>query len=600
MLYKSFNIKNFKGVDGITIDFTNHRIITLVGLNESGKTTVMEAINLFYTSSQERKLSREAINLLRPKGIDFTGTISVGGSLILEENDLEKIKRYWKIALKKRSNLLLDNEFSITVKFNFKLHEFIKRESIWSLNLRTSTSKSSLYNSDKAAWSEIVQYMKTLIPEIIYYDDFILEVPDKIEMSDETTDEEEIELKNKDKTWQLALNDILKSVNPELNFNKHVVEIWDKDEDAAQQRLSQMERMLNNKITSKWRDLFGRNKTHFKEIRLSRKYTNNQLHISFKIVSENGNEFFVKERSKGFKWFFSFLLFTEFRKQRTDNILFLLDEPASNLNSSAQTKILDAIEDLSQNSLVLYSTHSHHLIKPQWLGGTYICINLSSEALSGNFYEDEDPKLTAHKYFHFVASGAGSDKVSYFQPILDALDYKQSLFEPAPSIIITEGRNDWSSFKYFCEVIFPNKFQLKFYPGDGADKLWDIIRLYLAWGSNFLVLLDGDPAGLKAKKAYIKEFGSFIDGKIFTLKDLVDIEGPTEDLISDKDKELIINTVFSDSYTKVKEKKDKLKSTLNHSILHLNKSKQQLNLTKETKQNFSSAFSKLEELINKN
>lgn len=245
----------------------------------------------------------------------------------------------------------------------------------------------------------------------------------------------------------------------------------------------------------------------------------------------------------------------------------------------------------------MYSTHSHHLIKPNWLGGTYICINLSSEALSGNFIEDSDPKLTAHKYYNFVASGAGSDKISYFQPILDALDYKPSLFEPAPSIIITEGRNDWSTFKYFCEIIFSNKYNLKFYPGDGANKLWDIIKLYLAWGSNFLVLLDGDSAGIKAKESYIKEFGSFIEDKIFTLKDLVAIEGPTEDLISEKDKELIINSVFPDSYQKVKDKKEKLKSNLNHSILHLNKSGEQLKLTKETKQNFALAFKKLNELM---
>lgn len=329
MLYKSFKIRNFKGVDGITIDFTNHRIITLVGLNESGKTTIMEAINLFYSSSQEKKLTTETINLLRPKGIDFTGKISITGYLALEGNDIKKIEDYWNNTLKKRSKLTIGENFYITVNFHYKLHEFIERESLWSIELKASSSKKRLYEQDKDSWNKVVNFIKALIPEIIYYDDFILEVPDRIGMSIESTEDEEIKLKDKDRTWQLALDDILKSVNPELSFHKHIVEIWEKDEDAAQQRLSQMERMLNAKITSKWRDLFGKNKTHFKEIRLSRKFTKDELQISFKIVSENGNEFFVKERSKGFKWFFSFLLFTEFRKQRTNNILFLLDEPAS-------------------------------------------------------------------------------------------------------------------------------------------------------------------------------------------------------------------------------------------------------------------------------
>ena len=48
MIYTNFIIKNFKGISGSKIDLTNNRIITLVGLNESGKTTIMEAISLFY------------------------------------------------------------------------------------------------------------------------------------------------------------------------------------------------------------------------------------------------------------------------------------------------------------------------------------------------------------------------------------------------------------------------------------------------------------------------------------------------------------------------------------------------------------------------
>lgn len=168
MIYKSFEIKNYKGVDGITIDFTNHRIITLVGLNESGKTTVMEAINLFYASSQDKKMTREAINLIRPKGIDFTGSIDISGKLVLEEDDIEKLKKYWKKTLKKRSELLVDRTFSITAKFHFKLHEFQKREINWMTKISTSTTKKDLYHSDRTAWKSLSQFIKNLIPEIIY------------------------------------------------------------------------------------------------------------------------------------------------------------------------------------------------------------------------------------------------------------------------------------------------------------------------------------------------------------------------------------------------------------------------------------------------
>ncbi|MBE7440321.1 MAG: AAA family ATPase [Spirochaetales bacterium] len=50
MRYSGFKIRNFKGIREIDIDFERlpeTNIFTLVGLNESGKTTVLEAINFF-------------------------------------------------------------------------------------------------------------------------------------------------------------------------------------------------------------------------------------------------------------------------------------------------------------------------------------------------------------------------------------------------------------------------------------------------------------------------------------------------------------------------------------------------------------------------
>ena len=46
MKYTKFIIKNYRGIDQVKIDLLNDRVITLVGLNESGKTTIMEACEL--------------------------------------------------------------------------------------------------------------------------------------------------------------------------------------------------------------------------------------------------------------------------------------------------------------------------------------------------------------------------------------------------------------------------------------------------------------------------------------------------------------------------------------------------------------------------
>ena len=47
MRYTKFEIQNFKGIKDLTIDLSKqpfNRIHTFVGLNESGKTTILEAI----------------------------------------------------------------------------------------------------------------------------------------------------------------------------------------------------------------------------------------------------------------------------------------------------------------------------------------------------------------------------------------------------------------------------------------------------------------------------------------------------------------------------------------------------------------------------
>ena len=50
MKFTYFKFKNFKGIEEQTLDLSKNsdsRVFSLVGLNESGKTTVLEAINYF-------------------------------------------------------------------------------------------------------------------------------------------------------------------------------------------------------------------------------------------------------------------------------------------------------------------------------------------------------------------------------------------------------------------------------------------------------------------------------------------------------------------------------------------------------------------------
>ena len=88
MKYTKFIIKNYKGIPDVEIDLSkkpSSNIFTLVGLNESGKTSLLEAIDLF-----QNDLSKEDAHTLIPKSQQhsFTGTVSVTAELELSDGDL--------------------------------------------------------------------------------------------------------------------------------------------------------------------------------------------------------------------------------------------------------------------------------------------------------------------------------------------------------------------------------------------------------------------------------------------------------------------------------------------------------------------------------
>ncbi len=604
MQYKSFEVTNYKGIQKVDLDLNNNRIITLVGLNESGKTTILKSLELFYRVARGNNPDDNEIKSLRPKGTEFTGSVTLSALAIFDTEDKKAIQNKWK-ELGKKTSLEIGDDFKYSIDFHFKDHNYEKMIGTPEIKINTSKTKKELSITDNENWSELIKFIRTsLLPEILFYEDFIFEIPEQVLFSiDPTvTATRENELNDDlNLSWQSVLDDILVTVSPQAkSFQEWVADIWTKDNGTANARVLKMEGELNKTITKAWKDLFkdGGKRLNFKEIRLICVPKGSYLEVSFRIITDANQPFSINERSKGCKWFFSFLLFTEFRKNRSKNILFLLDEPASNLHSTAQMKILGAIQDLSDKSMVAYSTHSHHLIRMEWLPGTHVVINenQSEDALEGGMTFEDSAKISVLKYFTFVGEGYAITKMSYCQPILDFLDYAPSQVEPIPNIIITEGKNDWYTFEYINKTIgLSKRYDLHFYPGAGKDSLWEIIRIYLSWGMSFIVLLDGDDGGEKAKKSYINEFGEFIESRVFTLKDILEKSIETEELFNDAEINRVIDsTLGKDKHLEIRKKPGSVKSVFNNALGLLSFKKQSVQITKATKDQFEKVFKFLE------
>lgn len=599
MRYTNFIVKNFRGIEEVNLDLTNDRVITLVGLNESGKTTILEALNNFYGMCREKVPDSKTITTFRPKSISFNGKITIGATISLDESDKNTIATFAKSEGAKK-NLEIPDTYTYTFTFNFKQSQYVDYSKTCGFSVKSVGAKKSLHSTNNALWNKIINKInKEMIPEILYYDDFIFEVPEKtyFPLSTDAPDKG-----SKNQEWQLVLDDILRSVDANYDsFQHNIADIWLTDNDLAANTVSAMEKKLDSVITTAWGNLFkNKGRANFKEIKLNTTVSADQqyLEVSFKVKTDSGRLFNLDERSKGCKWFFSFLLFTEFRKSRSHEILFLLDEPASNLHSSAQKNIMDAISELSSSSTVIYSTHSHFLINTLWLTGAHIVVNkaIDEEQLDGAFTESE-AKITTKRYYDFVANSKQENSKLLFQPILDALDYQYTDFDMVSGVVITEGKYDWYVFKYIFNIIL-NDNSINLYPGKGRDANEDIIRLYLAWGRDFLYLLDGDKPGETTKKRLLGEFEGFLDGNLFTLHDAVSVAGPTEDLFTDADKKLICDTAFgAGAYDTVKSSKPNLKSKLNFAVLQLLNRKHVIKLDTKTKNKFDNLAKFLKQKI---
>jgi len=124
MKYTKFIVKKFKGIEELEIDLTKYpvgKIFPLVGLNESGKTTILESLNFFQEDLPDGK--RHEILHKKDSG-NFTGNIEIEAELLIEDSDNKIIKDFLESkALKIEKDI---EKITITKKYTFDNASFEK------------------------------------------------------------------------------------------------------------------------------------------------------------------------------------------------------------------------------------------------------------------------------------------------------------------------------------------------------------------------------------------------------------------------------------------------------------------------------------------
>jgi predicted ATPase len=197
----------------------------------------------------------------------------------------------------------------------------------------------------------------------------------------------------------------------------------------------------------------------------------------------------LDERSRGFRWYFSFYVTFAADTQNGDkaNAILLLDEPGLFLHATAQSSLLRFFDTLPNQ--IVYTTHSPFMIDPTKLE-TVRTVNLNDSA---GTVVTSDPTGDANTLF----------------PLQAALGYTltQTLFVGSRNAVV-EGVTDYWYLTAASEYLKGQgrsglKEDVTLTPAGGAPKVPYMVALLTAQDLRVVVLLDSEPQAEQAEKAMV-------------------------------------------------------------------------------------------------
>ncbi len=392
-------------------------ITVLVGKNESGKTAILEAVNKSnpYQNDQFDILQdypRKEVKRFERKQDDVR---VIQCTYILEEELMRQIiaeigpktlaTNEITHSLCYRAGHGTCGEFNVSISdffdYKFQQHSFgdpafearIRKASLKDFdNLRGEYQdenqreflgriKTYLGNEQNPETSlreyVVKKWIEPHLPKFLYYDEYYLLPPDiKIrQMQEKSFDRNE--LKTSKALFELAdinIQELLRGDNYE----------------AYKAELEATGNEITESLFEYWK-------------------TNTNLHVQFDIERQTGDvnnpilkirvyntkyriTLSLDSRSRGFNWFFSFLVwFSKIQADGENQYILLLDEPGLNLHASAQADLLKFIEVLAEDYQVIYTTHSPFMVEPDKLHRVRTVLETDSGTRISDSVKEKDP-----------------------------------------------------------------------------------------------------------------------------------------------------------------------------------------------------------------
>ena len=226
----------------------------------------------------------------------------------------------------------------------------------------------------------------------------------------------------------------------------------------------------------------------------------------------------LSNRSKGFNWFFSFIVwFSRIQEDENNDYILLLDEPGLNLHAAAQSDLLNFIEDLCADYQIVYTTHSPFMVPSGKLGRVRTVYEGKKGSEVSEAIQQKDP-----------------DTLFPLQAAL-GYDIAQNLFISKKNLLV-EGPSDLIYLTLMSSILESNgkkglRDDVTIVPVGGLDKVTSFISLLRGQKLDLVCLLDSftDQKGKRRLEDLVK-FKIIKEKNILFFDQFSEIEGDIADL----------------------------------------------------------------------
>ncbi|XOB40800.1 MAG: ATP-dependent nuclease [Candidatus Nealsonbacteria bacterium] len=257
----------------------------------------------------------------------------------------------------------------------------------------------------------------------------------------------------------------------------------------------------------------------WKEYEVNVRFEIDNMQLSFLIEDRDNDlpKYEITQRSDGFKHFISILLnlSVENKMQDLRNKIILLDEPEVHLHPSGQKYLRDELLVFGKNNAVFFATHSIYIV--------------DTKNIDRHFSVKKKNGIT--QVFQIERDNPYKEEVLYESLGTSVLE----LIEP--NVLILEGKTDRDIFE-----LYVRKFKKELKPPKvttiSADGCTNIIRYTKFFNTKIVkgyVLVDSDDEGMREKKKILKVIG-YNNKNTFEINDILDVKknATLEDLFDRK------------------------------------------------------------------